>query len=308
MEGADPYSIETQAELLGLRNIDPIPLPDSRPASTSVPANDRHAPRPALPSSSSFLGLRGTGRSSVWYLTQLQRYSSYAFSGFAALHITNTSIIPLVTRSVADSESYLLLTRPYYQSMLLEPVLITLPITTHVLAGLALRIHRRNQNLRRYGAGELTSSKRFEDKVKVWPAVSWSSLNGYILTPMVLGHALVNRTLPWVYEGGSSGVGLGYVSHGFAKHPFIAWTGYAALIGVGVAHFIWGVARWQKWTPVGVDRKARRRRWTINGITALVSAIWMAGGLGVVGRGGKSDGWVGKGHDNLYSKIPLLKL
>ena len=192
--------------------------------------------------------------------------------------------------------------------MLLEPLLVTIPITTHVLAGLALRIHRRNANLARYGAAHLSVAKRLERKLKVWPVVSWSSISGYVLTPLVLGHALANRTLPWVYEGGSSGVGLGYVAHGFAKHPFIAWTGYAALVGVGVGHFVWGFARWQNWIPIGKDKKAKRRRWTINGITAIVSLLWMAGGLGVVGRGGRSDGWVGKGYDELYSKIPLLKL
>jgi len=192
--------------------------------------------------------------------------------------------------------------------MLLEPLLVTIPITTHVLAGLALRIHRRNANLARYGAANLSIAKRIEKKLKVWPVVSWSSISGYILTPLVLGHALANRTLPWVYEGGSSGVGLGYVSHGFAKHPFIAWTGYAALVGVGVGHFVWGIARWQNWIPTGNDKKAKRRRWIINGITAAISLLWMAGGLGVVGRGGLSDGWVGKGYDELYSKIPMLNL
>jgi hypothetical protein len=230
------------------------------------------------------------------------------FGIYATFHITNTSIIPLITRSVPASEPYLLLTRPYYQSFLLEPLLVTLPITTHILAGLALRIHRRNANLARYGAGNLPLSKRFDSSVKIWPAVSWSSLSGYVLAPLVLGHAFVNRTLPWIYEGGSSGVGLGFVSHGFAKHPYVAWGGYVSLIGIGVGHFVWGVARWNGWTPVGSDKKAKRRWWTINGVAAIFTAFWMAGGLGVVARGGLSDGWVGKGYDALYSKIPLVNL
>ena len=150
-------------------------------------------------------------------------------------------------------------------------------------------------------------AKRYERGIKVWPAVSYSSISGYILAPLVLGHALVNRTLPWVYEGGSSGVGLGYVAHGFARHPFIAWTGYAMLVGVGVGHFVWGIARWQGLMPHGNDRRAKRW-WTINGIAAALTGLWMAGGLGVVGLGGKASGWVGKGYDELYSKIPLLGL
>lgn len=124
----------------------------------------------------------------------------------------------------------------------------------------------------------------------------------------MVGHAFTNRLLPWIYEGGSSGVGLGFVAHGFAKHPFVAWTGYVALVGVGVGHFVWGIARWNNWTPVGNDKKAKRRWWTINGISVAIAALWMAGGLGVVARGGTADGWVGNGYDELYAKIPFLKL
>ena len=43
----------------------------------------------------------------------------------------------------------------------------------------------------------------------------------------------VNRILPLEVEGGSSGVGLGYVSHGFAKHPLVANLGYGVLVGGG---------------------------------------------------------------------------
>lgn len=103
-------------------------------------------------------------------------------------------------------------------------------------------------------------------------------------------------------------MGLGFVSHGFAKHPVIAWGGYTALIGIGAGHFVWGIARWIGWTPVGSDKKANRRWWTINGIASSAIALWMAGALGVVARGGLADGWVGKGYDALYSKVPLIKL
>lgn len=131
---------------------------------------------------------------------------------------------------------------------------------------------------------------------------------------MVLGHALVNRTLPWWYEGDSSGIGLGFVSHGFAKHPAIAWTGYVALVGVASWHIVWGWAKWLDWVPVGVGemgskgKTGKRRWWVVNGVSAFVAAIWMAGGLGVVARGGKATGWIGKGWDELYAKIPLLGL
>lgn len=59
--------------------------------------------------STSRLGL--SNHSTLWYLNQVQKYSTYLFSAFAGAHIANTSIIPLVTQSVPASESFLLLTR-----------------------------------------------------------------------------------------------------------------------------------------------------------------------------------------------------
>ncbi len=241
-------------------------------------------------------------------VTRLQRYSSYVFTVYASFHITNTSIIPLLTGSVAASEPYLLLTRPYYQSFPLESLLITLPIATHILSGVAIRIHRRNANIARYGASSLSISTRLAKGVRVWPTVSWSSLSGYILTPLVLIHAFTNRILPYIYEGGSSSVGLGFVSHGFAKHPALAWTGYVALVGLASGHFVWGISRWNGWVLSGSDRKAKRRWWTINGASVGLAILWMTGGLGIVARGGKATGWIGKDYDLLYSRIPLMKL
>ncbi|KAK2624861.1 hypothetical protein QTJ16_006054 [Diplocarpon rosae] len=294
-------STASQDTFISLQKLDPSPI-DTPPELDQQLVEDL----PSLPKSSTTLGLSGSGHSSVYYLTRLQKYSSYAFTVFASFHITNTSLIPLITRSVPAAESYLLLTRPYYQSFPLEPLLVILPIATHILSGLALRIHRRNANLARFGGAYLSPSERLRRGLKVWPKLSWSSLSGYVLTPLVLGHAFVNRLLPWVYEGGSSSVGLGFVSHGFAKHPWAAWIGYVALVGVGTGHFVWGIARWNGWVPVGSDKKAKRRWWTINAISSLVTALWMAGGLGVVGRGGLTEGWIGKGYDALYAKVPLV--
>ncbi|KAK0105385.1 hypothetical protein ONS95_004240 [Cadophora gregata] len=298
-------STASQDTFISLQQLDPSPI--DTPPELEKQLEDYPTSTPA-PKRSATLGLSGSGHSSVYYLTRLQKYSSYAFTIFASFHITNTSIIPLITQSVQASDSYLLLTRPYYQSIPLEPLLITLPIATHILSGLWLRIHRRNANLARYGAANLSVADRFQKGLRIWPKMSWSSLSGYVLTPLVLGHSFVNRLLPWIYEGGSSSVGLGFVSHGFAKHPFVASTGYAALVAVGAGHFVWGIARWTGWIPVGSDKQAKRRWWTINGIAVALGALWMAGGLGVVGRGGLEGGWIGRAYDDIYSKVPLVNL
>ncbi|MCJ1308799.1 hypothetical protein MMC25_002454 [Agyrium rufum] len=256
---------------------------------------------------SSLLGL--SGHSTTWWLTRIQRYSSYTFTAFMTMHITNTSLIPLATRSVAASDTYLLLTRPYYQSPLMEPLLIIIPAIAHVASGLALRLYRRRQSVLRYGA----ESKADRDQIP-WPKVSGISKLGYVLQPLLLAHVFVNRLLPLLEEGGSSGVGLQYVAHGFAKHPALSFATYIGLVGVGTAHVTWGFAKYFGWTPEqstgedGSDRDLqKKRRWyTINGIAATLAAVWMAGGLGVIGRGGPAAGWVGRGFDQLYRKIPIV--
>ena len=134
-----------------------------------------------------------------------------------------------------------------------------------------------------------------------------------MLWPLLAGHVFVNRILPLEVEGGSSGVGLGYVSHGFAKHPIIANLGYAALIGVGSWHVVGGVAKWLKLSKEFVteggdygQRKRRKRGWVINVVAGVVVGMWMLGGLGVVGRGGLGSGWEAKNWDLLYSRVPIF--
>jgi len=112
---------------------------------------------------------------------------------------------------------------------------------------------------------------------------------------------------------------LGFVAHGFVRHPVLAWGFYGALIGVGVAHVVWGWGRWVGWLPAWTGsgsmtgdparvKRTRRRWWVMDGFVVLVAGLWAAGGLGVVARGGPGEGWVGKGWDELYERVPLLKL
>ncbi|KAH8642975.1 hypothetical protein IG631_00438 [Alternaria alternata] len=254
------------------------------------------------------LGLRLGDHGTAWWLLRIQKYSSYTFTAFAALHITNVSIIPLATRSVLESNRYLLLTRPYYQSALTEPLLVGLPLVAHVTSGIALRLWRRRQALKKYGAETRTDKRTIP-----WPQLSGTSALGYALVPFASFHVWTTRILPLYAHGDSSLINLQYISHGFALHPAVSFTGFTALVGIGVWHFVWGAAKWLGWAPSQVkmteeDRAlVRKRRWyTINGISAALTALWLAGGLGVVGRDGKMVGWVGKEYDELYKYLPIV--
>lgn len=218
------------------------------------------------------------------------------------------------------SESYLLLAREIYQTPLSEPLLVLLPVAAHVASGVAVRLLRRAQNLRRYG--ERGYHRRSGTSSSPWPPLSWISCSGYALLVAVAAHVGVNRALPLAVEGDSANVGLAYVSHGFVRHPVVAWAAYGALLAAACGHVVWGWARWfgvsqrAGWrapAPTGnarVDREVKRRRrrvwWAVNGVVAVVAGLWAAGGLGVVARGGPAEGWVAKVYDGLFDRIPLL--
>ncbi|ROT41591.1 DUF1691-domain-containing protein [Sodiomyces alkalinus F11] len=278
-------------------------------------------------SPTSTLGLSGTSHGAIYYLTRIQRYSSYLIPVFTSIHLTTTSLIPLLSRSVPASESYLLQAREIYQTPLSEPHLVVLPIAAHVASGLAIRLIRRARNLRRYYGVPPTARKPVPSGPRIWPPVSGIAVSGYVFTAALAAHAAVNRVLPLLVEGHSADVGLAFVGHGFARHPALAWSAYAVLLVAGCGHMVWGAAKWAGMAPVGlglrgalgyappaewvddttlVRRRRRRVWWAIQGAAAAFAAVWAAGGLGVVARGGLVEGWVGKIYDGLYDAVPFL--
>ncbi|PSK56035.1 hypothetical protein B9Z65_4913 [Elsinoe australis] len=297
-DDADPLSRQRS-----MVELEPSPVEDTPREQKS----DYFAPLASTSNNTTFLGL-SLSRSPSWYLIKAQKYSSYAFTAFLSMHITNTSLIPLITQSVPASEPYLLLTRPYYQSPLAEPLVVAAPLLVHVVSGVALRLYRRREDLKMYGAEERGDRRKI-----AWPKVSGTSKLGYAMTGLLAGHVFINRVVPLWVHGGSSTVNLSYVSHAFAKHPAVSFFGFAALIGVGVAHMTWGMSKWLGLAPTqvvvwgGEGRLEKKRRWWVmNGVAAVVAGLWMAGGLGVVGRGGEVKGWVGREYEELYRSLPIV--
>ncbi|GKT51279.1 uncharacterized protein ColSpa_11460 [Colletotrichum spaethianum] len=202
-----------------------------------------------------------------------------------------------------------------HSAIFYQPLLVALPIVAHVASGIALRLVRRSQNLKRYGGNtpgmyalyraqtgkssrSLTSNST-NSAGRIWPPVSYISISGYVFTALLAAHVGINRLLPLYVEGDSSNIGLAFVSHGFVQHPFASWLAYTSLLTVGCGHMIWGAARWlglaptaMGWSGSGtnvVDKKVRKRKrrswWALHGIAAAAAGIWAAGGLGVVARG-----------------------
>ncbi|KAK3372109.1 hypothetical protein B0H63DRAFT_420628 [Podospora didyma] len=335
MDSQSLASKASQETLVSLLQLDPAPmdspnidkdLPPLPEQSEDAAATDYLSAHSAsrVPTTTSSIGLSGSsgnGHSNygaIYYLTRIQRYSSYTFSLFATLHLATTSIIPLVARSVPASESYLLLAREIYQTPLSEPLLVGLPILAHVGSGIALRLVRRAQNLRRYYGHEKGSPK--PTLRSGWPHLSYVALSGYGFAAVLSAHVFMNRGLPLIVEGDSANVGLAFVAHGFARHGVVSWAAYAALLGLGCGHMIWG---WAKWFGLAqgagwkldrhtgnakVDKQNRKKRrrtlMMTNAVAAAAVAVWAAGGLGIVARGGQTMGWLGKLYDDMYAKIP----
>lgn len=257
-----------------------------------------------------------------------QRLSSYAMAVFTSLHLANVSLIPAITRSVAGSETYLLMTREIYQTSITEPLLVALPVVAHVGSGVALRLLRRWQNMKRYGGStpglHALQKLRHEQNrgtSSLWPPLSYISISGYVFAVFYGAHVVMNRALPLAVEGDSSNIGLAYVAHGFARHPVVAGCAYVGLIAAASGHMVWGAARWLGWAPstrswFGGEgpagpldkstKRQRRKRWfALQGAVVGTVALWAVGGMGVVSRGGLADGWVGKLYDGMFARVGL---
>jgi tRNA (guanine26-N2/guanine27-N2)-dimethyltransferase len=255
-------------------------------------------------------------------VSAIQRYSTYPPTVFFALHAANTSLIPLATRSIPYSDSFLLLTRPIYQSPSLEPVMLALPIVAHIASGLALRSIRARRRAELYGA----ESRSQRHLIRSWPVPSLQAKLGYAMIPLLGFHVGVNRAIPLEIDGGSSSVGLGYVAHGFTRSPIFWNLFYILFVATSVWHLVGGLATWMgiRVTTVRTERQAlskttgilgehrdetqrvRKNRWLVHGIAGLVTAIWLAGGLGIVGRAGSGSSWEVKSWDQFYASVPVI--
>lgn len=261
----------------------------------------------------------------IFAVAAVQKYSTYPPTLFIALHFFNTSLIPLATRSVPASDNYLLLTRPVYQSPGLEHVVLTIPVLAHIASGIALRNIRASRRARLYGAEPRDHRSVLSG---FWPAANLQARTGYALIPLLGTHVLVNRAVPLAVDGGSSGVGLGYVAHCIARSPVFWNLYYLLFVAAGVWHVVGGWAAWMGWgattsrrertnraslagylgSPKTQQRAKRQRKmwWVVNGIAALGASVWLAGALGIIGRAGEGSGWEAKGWNEIYNQVPVI--
>lgn len=128
----------------------------------------------------------------------------------------------------------MLLGREYYQSALLEPVLVWGALGVHLVAALV-----RRQCLPR--------APRCAWRDARW----WHRLAGLALAPVLLLHVVTNRLVPSrsaapMRELSPAELDMSYVSVGFAHYPRVSWLVYTWLCVCGAVHLVGGVPKLQR--------------------------------------------------------------
>ncbi|KAF8456596.1 hypothetical protein BGX38DRAFT_1162091 [Terfezia claveryi] len=277
-------------EELDMMELEPSPIADSPTdifsASFASSSDSRPHSRETLSKAST---LNAPSSSVFLWLIRSQRYSSYVFTSFLGLHLTTTSLIPLLTNSISSSDNALLLARTAYQSTpLLETLLIPGALTVHVLSGIGLRLCRHCLAKKRYGKAPAFWEKR------VW---STTSIAGWLLLPPLVAHAIVLRVVPLYVDGGSADVGLQYVTHGFNYHGRIGWwlnsCFYTGFVGTATWHVVNGFAKYFR---------IRNKR-HVNIAAGVMTIGWLGGLFGVITRAGCATGYLGRKYDEFYDFV-----
>ena len=135
--------------------------------------------------------------------TRLQSASALSFFAFLALHLA----APLSAAFKLDASTTMLLTREYYQTSLLEPILVWGSLAVHVTSSITRRAFQ--------GPPKKSSSLH--------------SIAGFLLVPCVIGHALTHRILPARRGISPSLLSYQFVSYSLLVHPYTSWLGYGLL-------------------------------------------------------------------------------
>lgn len=254
-----------------LTEIDPTPVAIPSESPESAPVEDSSSSNPASPP---------TSASVVRWLQAAQKYSSYTFAGFFAMHVASVIVAPSI--SIAAGDSTMQFTGAFYQNALTEPWLVYGSLGTHIVAGTALRMCKIYKSKQHYGHYFSATS-----------SLSPLARAGYVLTPFVLGHVGISRVLPQWILGDSSLITLEYISHSFADHPIVMWACMVPLVVLSLYHVAFGFKRWLQ-IPINQGKNQ-----TYAGIGVL-SILGLAS-LTRLSLQGPATGWVASQFNRVLS-------
>lgn len=174
-----------------------------------------------------------------------QKWSAYAFSTFAVLHLSGVVVAPLFSIRAADST--FMFARTIYQNSLVEPTLVYGSAGIHLLTGVLLHCykvfaHRRDYGNWRWGGNSSISS-------------------GWLLVPLTLLHYIAVRGGPLFELGDSSDISLDYIKWSLDDDFWVTSVSLVSLVGVFTYHITSGIGRywslrvkdWKKWLLVSAS-------------------------------------------------------
>lgn len=217
----------------------------------------------------------GSRRALLKLSTSVQTISAISFSGFLVLHLA----APIGAGLGLDASSIMFLTREYYQTPLLEPILVWGSLGAHVASS----------SVRRAILG-------------VPRKPSLHSATGWLLVPMTLAHAFTHRILP-AWKGISPALlSYQYVSHALMESPFVSMAIYGTMVLAVVHHGIAGAR-----ALISGRRKAARL--PQGGLAATGYAVLIGSlGLGLVNlkkEGSEVPLWLAKRYMEVWDTIYL---
>lgn len=225
--------------------------------------------------SSAIPGPNGFKRVLLKVSTRAQTISAITFSGFMILHLA----APIGAGLGLDASGIMLLTREYYQTPLLEPVLVWGSLSAHIASSI----------IRRSILG-------------VPKKPSLHSATGWLLVPMTLAHAFTHRVLP-AWKGISPALlSYQYVSHALTESPVISMAIYGTMVLAIVQHGIAGAR-----ALISGRRKAARL--PQGGLAATGYAMLIGSlGLGLVNlrkEGPEVPLWLAKRYMEVWDTVYL---
>ncbi|KAG0261393.1 hypothetical protein DFQ27_002978 [Actinomortierella ambigua] len=215
-------------------------------------------------------------------LGKLQAASGVSLAAFVAIHIIPPALA--VVGGTELSNRALLWGRVYYQNPLVELTLVVGAFTVHTLSGTLRAFIRTYWKAKPHSraisvpADEATSDSGNKDRSPSSSAISasdapnstsffeslfsskaagvglfqWQRWTGWSLVPIVLGHAVTYRLVPWLEFGDSSMVDYSLVTFMFRDNALLQYFYFLPLIGVGVYHFAGGLV-------VSIDRSLPKK-------------------------------------------------
>ncbi|WWC96877.1 hypothetical protein V866_003752 [Kwoniella sp. B9012] len=189
-------------------------------------------------------------------LTLTQNTSAMVFGIFLVPHLASPVVASAM--GIEGADKTMMISRDLY--LPLEPYLIYLPLTLHILASTLKRLLI------------ILPSSSFKSN---WP-LSFKSIKsrlprqlhqivGYPLTILLIAHILSHRLIPSRSESPISELSpseLGYEYVGYNLQNVLGWTSYLGLVGLGVYHGVVGSRKISSWFGGSSKRKIMKEEST----------------------------------------------